>query len=185
MNTLGNRSVIQNAFVVADIEAAMMRWVDTMGVGPWFHNPDVRVEDPRYRGRPTEFGFTGAVAQAGDVQVELIQPLDEHPSCYRDLYPDGTEGFHHVAVFADDFDAEIARYQHLGFEVAFSGVSRGMRFGYVDTSAVLGFMVEVLEDVPAIRDRFAAVAEASRTWDGSDPIRSSMRPPSDGAGSSG
>lgn len=176
MIALANRSVIQNAYVVTDIEAAMQRWTDVFGVGPWFHNPDVRVDDARYRGEETTFGFAGALAQAGDVQLELIQPLDDQPSCYRDLYPAGTEGFHHVAVFADDFDREIARYRSQGFAIAFSGVSRGMRFGYVDTSPALGFMVEVLEDVPSIKERFAAIAEAGRTWDGTDPIRSAPSP---------
>ncbi len=123
------------------------------------------------RSEPTEFAFAGAIAQAGDVQIELLQTLDDQLSCYRDLYPAGTEGIHHVGIFADDFDAEIGRYEDLGFEVAFTRVSRGMRFGYVDTSAALGFMVELLEDVPAVRGRFATIAEAARDWDGTDPIR--------------
>ncbi len=67
--------------------------------------------------------------------------------------------------------AEIARYQALGAPVAFSGVSRGMRFAYVDTSSMLGIMVELLEDVPSVRNGFALVADAGRNWDGTDPVR--------------
>lgn len=176
VGALTNRSVIQQAFVVSDIDAAMERWTTTFGVGPFFCNRDVQVEDPRYRGEPATFRFAGALAQAGPVQIELIQRLDDEPSCYRDLYPGDTEGFHHVAVFVDDLDAEIERYTAQGFEVAFSGVSRGMRFAYVDTSSALGIMVELLEDVPIVRASFAMIAEAGRDWDGTDPVRDRARP---------
>jgi hypothetical protein len=167
------RTVVQNAYVVEDLDAAMARWATVFGVGPFFANRDIRVDEPRYRGEPTELRFAGAIAQAGDVQIELIQQLDDSPSCYRDLYPAGSEGFHHIAVFVDDLDADIARYEALGAPVAFSGVSRGMRFAYVDTSPMLGIMVELLEDVPSVRKAFALVAEAGRTWDGTDPVRGS------------
>jgi hypothetical protein len=167
------RTVVQNAYVVEDLDAAMARWATVFGVGPFFANREIRIDDARYRGEPTELRFAGAIAQAGDVQIELIQQLDDSPSCYRDLYPAGREGFHHIAVFVDDLDADIARYEALGAPVAFSGVSRGMRFAYVDTSPMLGIMVELLEDVPSVRKAFALVAEAGRTWDGTDPVRGS------------
>lgn len=173
MSAAAVTGIVQTAWVVADLDRAMDRWTTTFGVGPWFCSREVKVDDARYRGAPTALRFAGAVTQAGSVQVELIHQLDDSPSCYRDLYRAGEEGLHHVAVFATDFDAEIARYEALGLEVAFSGVSRGMRFGYVDTSATLGHMVEVLEDVPSIRARFAAVADAADQWDGTDPVRGS------------
>jgi hypothetical protein len=173
MVPLLSRTVIQTAYVVNDIEAAMARWTTAFGVGPFFYNPDVRVTDPQYRGVRTEVRFAGALAQAGSVQVELIQPLGDGPSCYRDLYPAGRQGPHHVAVFAADYDAEVARYRRLGYAEAFSGSNRDMRFAYFDTSADLGVMVEVLEDVPWVRAAFAMVKAAGDSWDGTDPVRGS------------
>lgn len=171
------RQVVQQAYVVDDIEAAMGRWTDTLGVGPWFYNPDIQVTDTRYRGAPTALRFAGAITYAGDTQLELIQQLDDSPSCYRDLYPRGREGHHHVAIFADDFDADVARYVAAGFPVAFSGANRDMRFAYCDTSSVLGIMVEILEDVPSVRASFGAVRAAAASWDGTDPIRGRAVPP--------
>jgi catechol 2,3-dioxygenase-like lactoylglutathione lyase family enzyme len=173
-----NRTVVQNAFVVTDIEVAMERWTRVFGVGPWFYNPDVNsLTDPRYRGQPSDLRFAGALAQAGSVQIELIQPLNDVPSCYRDLYPKGTEGPHHLAIFAEDFDAECARYAAEGFEVAFSGANRDMRFAYYDTSSVLGVMVEILEDVASVREAFGRIKAAGDGWDGTDPIRASAQKP--------
>jgi hypothetical protein len=174
---LVSRTVIQNAFVVNDIHEAMDRWTRIYGVGPWFFNPDVKVTAPLYRGQPTTAGYAMALAQAGSVQIELIQPLDDQPSCYRDLYPKGTEGPHHIAIFAADYDAEYARYVGLGYEVAFSGSNRDMRFAYIDTSKDLGVMVEILEDVASVREAFARVKEAGDHWDGTDPIRGSASKP--------
>ena len=170
------RTVVQNAYVVEDLDAAMARWTTVFGAGPFFANRDIRIDDARYRGEPTRLRFAGAIAQAGDVQIELIQQLDDSPSCYRDLYPAGSEGFHHIAVFVDDLDADIARYEALGAPVAFSGVSRGMRFAYVDTSPMLGIMGR------AARGTCPACARPSR-WSpkpgvpGTAPTRSGVRRP--------
>ncbi len=38
----------QLGFVVPDIEEAMRHWSDVMGVGPFFYNPQVPIEDYTY-----------------------------------------------------------------------------------------------------------------------------------------
>ena len=74
--------------------------------------------------------------------------------------------FHHVAIIADDFDAALARYADV--EIAAQGRFGDIRFVYLDTSATLGAMLEILEDRPAIRAFFAAIRKAAERWDG-DP----------------
>ena len=44
-----NRKIIQNSWVVPDIEAAMRHWVETTGVGPFFVVKGVTLDDQRYR----------------------------------------------------------------------------------------------------------------------------------------
>ena len=113
-----------------------------------------------------------SLAQAGDTQIELVCQHDDSPSCYRDLVPAGATGFHHVAVIAGDYDEAVGRYEALGHEIASSGVFGDLRFCYVDTSAVLGHMVEIVEDKPSIRAFFGAVRKAAENWDGrTDLIR--------------
>ena len=50
-----------------------------------------------------------ALAQAGDMQIELIQPTGNSPSAYRDTVPMGRSGFHHIvrSVFDTVADAAI------------------------------------------------------------------------------
>ena len=80
-----------------------------------------------------------------------------------------------VARFAADYDAEIARYSSMGYEIAFSGSNRDMRFAYFDTSKDLGVMIEVLEDVASVREAFARIKQAGDNWDGTDLIRGSAQ----------
>ena len=166
-----NHKILQMAYVVNDVEAAATRWMETFGIGPFFILDRPQVGNPLYRGRPQHVEFSAALAQAGDIHIELIQQHCDAPSCYRDLIPKGKEGFHHKGVIVDDYEAELARYRALGFEVASSGEFGPLKFCYVDTSSVLGGMVEVLENLPFIHNYFARVRAAAESWDGTRPLR--------------
>ncbi len=158
--------ILQYAFVVPDLDAAMLKWHRTLGVGPFLVNRDLKITDPLHRGTPRAVRFSTAVAQSGSVQIELVEQHDDGPSAFRDTVPAGETRFHHVAIIADDFDAALARYADV--EIAAQGRFGDIRFVYLDTSATLGAMLEILEDRPAIRAFFAAIRKAAERWDG-DP----------------
>lgn len=168
---LANHKVLQLAYVVNDVREAAARWTKTFGIGPFFVLERPEVANPVYRGAPGEVAFSAALAQAGDVHIELIEQHCDSPSCYRDLISKGQEGFHHVAVIVEDYEKEVARYEALGFPVASSGEFGPLKFCYVDTSPVMNCMVEVLEDLPFIHNYFARIREAAEGWDGARPIR--------------
>ena len=44
----------QYAYVVDDIEAACMRWVELVGAGPFFLMPHHKSRDTVYRGKPCD-----------------------------------------------------------------------------------------------------------------------------------
>jgi hypothetical protein len=164
----GHLPIVQLAWVVPDLAAAAAAWHATHGVGPFLLNRKLQLDDPHYRGRPAATSFSTAVAQHGEVQIELVEQHDDSPSAYRETVPAGTTGFHHVAVIAPDFDSELARYRAQGHAVAAHGRFGDMRYCYVDTVASLGHIVEIVEDKPGIRAFFAAVRKAAERWDG-DP----------------
>jgi hypothetical protein len=168
---LPGASIVQMAWVVNDLEAAARKHSATFGYGPFMFNRHIRLSNPCHRGVSAQTDFSLAIAQAGDVQVELVQQHDDTPSVYRDIYVKGREGFHHVAVIVPNVDKEVARYQSLGFAVASTGRFGDAEFAYVDTSPATGHMVELLPDNDTIRRFFGAVKRASETWDGVNPIR--------------
>lgn len=168
------RSFFQNAWVVADVEAAMRHWVETLGVGPFFVGDyTALLTDTSYRGQPSPLSMKIAIAQAGSLQIELIEPLGDAPSAYRDMVPAGSEAFHHMAAWTHDWEADQQHYESRGFPLVSFGrlAHNGMRFGYFDTRPALGCMIELFEWHQAGVDGFAGIAEAAVGWDGSDPVR--------------
>lgn len=174
---LPGSSIMQMAWVVEDLDEAIVRFSRIHGAGPFLVNRHIKIVEPRYRGHVVETDFSTAIAQAGAIQLELVHQHDDSPSIYRDIYPRGREGFHHVAVVVPDVSAEVARYRALGFDVAFEGKFAASAFAYVDTSAALGHMVEILPDDATIGRFFAAIRKAAETWDGKDPVRELTAPP--------
>jgi hypothetical protein len=170
-----NRRVIQASWVVDDIERSVEAWVRTTGIGPFYLLTHIPVEETRYRGEPATIDFSVAIAQAGDLQIELVSQQSSGPSAYRDLIAAGKSGFHHFALYCMDYDADFESYVAQGFRPAFEGKFAGKRFCYVDTSAAIGCMVELVEDSPVQREFFGKIADAARNWDGRHPIRRGLK----------
>ena len=86
----------QVGIVVRDIEAAMKHWVEVCGVGPWFYTDRLAVTEFSYRGtRYDDVHISIALANSGDVQLELIQQRCTTPTMYRDFLAAGHEGMQH------------------------------------------------------------------------------------------
>lgn len=165
----GEYRFFQIAWVVDDLFAAARRWVDVYGVGP-FHVMPRRKQQVRYRGDLTELDVQIAVVQSGPVQLEFIQQFDGEPSIYRDIYPPGREGLHHMCTVSERYDDTLAHYQRLGYPTI-AELQGGMRVAYVDTYKDFGFISEVVEKSDGFMGNLAKIAETCAAWDGTDPIR--------------
>ena len=164
---------VQIAYVVDDLDDAMLRWLDVAKCGPFFALRRITIEDFEYRGvRGHAHDISVAMAQAGPVMIELIQQHNDEPSAYRDSFPEGSSGLHHLCSFTQDFDGELERLRLGGYPVAHRGRFGDIRLAYVDTREALGFMIEYVDDSAEIRAMYATVAAAAVDWDGTNPIRS-------------
>src|ERR1700756_4999128 len=167
-----DKNFMQLCWVVPDIRAAMAAWSRTAGVRPFFYFEDVTFEDGRYRGRPAQMAkHQAAIGQAGDLQIELVCQTTDEPSIWRDVVPRGQGGFHHMALYCDDYEATRAAYTADGAEVAFEGLMLGHRTCWIDTTETLGFMVELVTKNPTADYVFGQIRAAAEGWDGSDPVR--------------
>ncbi len=168
------RRVMQSAWVVDDIESACMKWVETTGIGPFYIFPHLQLE-VNYRGKPSKLDFSVASAQAGGVQIELVEQHCHTPSAYRDQFEQGERGHHHMAIYVSDYDAALAHYLDRGFVVATSGLFGEMRFSYVDTRDAIGCMMEIIQHDPIQDEIFKRISDGAKYWDGvTDPIRPGM-----------
>ncbi|MDX1581142.1 MAG: VOC family protein [Alphaproteobacteria bacterium] len=168
------RVLTQVAFVVEDIESTIHHWIDVMGIGPWQWMENIPLREVTYRGQPAELELSAAVAFSGSVQIELITQHNDGPSAYRDVVRDGSNGFHHICVFPKDYDAEVARYEKMGCEMATGGVvdASDLRFCYMDARDKLNCMVEIVDNPAGHLVVWADLIKATEEWDGkTDPIR--------------
>ena len=105
--------------------------------------------------------------------IEFVQQNNPGPSAFHDVYPEGSGrgGVHHVALFADDVAAELARFAAAGYPTAlYAEMNDGFAFGFADTVAVLGHMVELYPPVPSLTGFYKTVADAARNYAGGKPI---------------
>ena len=164
--------VIQTAFITDDIQRSMDQLTRHLQVGPWFLFEDFELNDLVYRGQPGDFRVNLALGNCGHMQFELIQPLDDRPSPYRDVHSESGWCFHHHAVAATDFDAHCAHYTGQGFEkILTCSVAVGGRAAYFDTRDAVFGMIEVVEMTPAVEQLWTTIRHAAVGWDGSEPIR--------------
>jgi len=164
--------VRQNGYVVADIEAAMKHWTEVLGVGPFFYFEEVPVANFQYRGRPSNPLLSIALANSGELQIELIQQRNDAPSLYRDFRNAGHEGLQHLAYWTETFSADFERALGQGFQVGHSGeIGSDGRFVYFATEHHPGTVIELSEVSGPKGAFFRHIAEAARGWDGSEAIR--------------
>ena len=164
----------QVGFVVHDIEKAMAHWHGVLGVGPWFYKEAVGTTEFRYFGQPSALPeLSIALANSGDLQIELIQQRNAAPSLYLDSLARAGEGAQHLAYWSEDrFDAMVAQLLGSGYVEGHGGrMGRRGRFGYFVHPDLPSGMVEVSELSGGKGDYFEEIARAARGWDGSLPIR--------------
>lgn len=165
--------IIQVAYTVADIHKSMEHYVKRLGVGPWFLIEHFPGRDMRYRGAPTSLDISLAMAFSGHTLLELIQQNDDGPSVYRDLVAKRGHGFHHWGVGSRNFETDVRRYRDMGYDEAFFAVTpAGDRVAYMDATADLPGMVELIEMNEPTERLFTGFYQAAISWDGGDPIRS-------------
>jgi catechol 2,3-dioxygenase-like lactoylglutathione lyase family enzyme len=170
----GGRSgqIIQMAYIVEDIHASIDWWVKDAKTGPWFLLDSFLGPDHVYRGAPSQADVKIAMAFAGQMQIELIQPLDDHPSVYRETAHARGFGFHHVGIACDDVDAQIPLYEARGYTLAFkAGVPTGGAVAYMDGGTANPGFIELIPATAGMDALFTAFWRASVDWDGKNPVR--------------
>lgn len=165
--------VMQTAFVVEDIHASIAHFQRDCAAGPFFLLDHFLGADQFYRGKASIADVTIAMGFAGHMQIELIQPLDDHPSVYRETIKQRGHGFHHFGIACEDVEAALPDYLARGYQLAFkAAVPTGGSVAYLEggNAAAPGFL-ELIPATPAMDAHFTAMWRASLDWDGSDPVR--------------
>ncbi len=160
----------QIGYVVDDLDRALASWV-ALGVGPWFviRGMPQRVT---YRGEPCEITISLALANSGDLQVELIHQDDDARSIFTEFLESGRHGFHQLAYWTTDFAATMASVRKAGWPVVWSGGQElGTQFAYVEQPGGPAAVIEIMEVNEATEGMATFLRDAAAGWDGLDPVR--------------
>ncbi len=164
--------VMQMAYVVEDLQAAIDWWVGDAQTGPWFVLDHFWAADQVYRGAPSTADISIAMGFAGHMCIELMQPLDDHPSVYKEIIERSGYGFHHLGIAVPDVDTAIIDYEQRGYELAFrAAVPTGGTVAFMDDGKNDPGFVELIPATPGMNETFTRWWQASVDWDGKDPVR--------------
>lgn len=178
--------IFQYAFVVDDLDAAAARWTALFGAGPFFTERH-HVMPPgcfHHRGTDVQCDVSYAFGYCGPVQIQLTCQYDDKPSIFREMFPDGAQGFHHVGVLTENFARDFEYLKGLGLEAAVEMAHPGLahpapvyRVAYFDARPLIGCFIELYMASPGPLEMFRHWREAHESWDGrTDPIRTSSLP---------
>lgn len=141
----------QIGILVHDLDEAMRTYNDKYGIGPW----EVYTVDPSTttdmitEGVAREYGVRIAMAQLGNVEFELIQPLDDHSRHARMLRENG-EGIEHLSFFTDDsFEDVRTHYADRGLVATTAGTFGQQRYEILPTFDDLKFELEIQDWTPS------------------------------------
>ena len=145
-------NVLQVAVIVRDLNAAVRRYADEYGIGPWrIYSSHDRITEMTLRGQPAALAFRWAVCDIGTVNWELIEPLDDR-SIFAEFLRDHGEGVQHIAFATDDVPGAIEQVRRrspdgvgslLGARWDHDGQT--LRAAFLNTTGDLGVVAEVYQ----------------------------------------
>jgi methylmalonyl-CoA/ethylmalonyl-CoA epimerase len=144
MTTTLAQNVFQIGFVVPDIHKAMAFFKEKLGVPEFLFVEKPELQDEVYLGKPAPLRLHLAFGWCGDTQMELIQPVSGVSSYSKFLDHNPQGGMQHYAIEVVDYDRAVKDMEARGFTLIQSGRHHETRFGYFDTSAVIGTLTEIV-----------------------------------------
>jgi len=140
------KRLVQIGIVVADRDQTTKLLTSLFGIGPFrlVEWPDRAESRYYYRGVEEQIRIKQAFIQLGDVEVELIQPLEGNNG-YQHFLDQTGGGIHHILFEVTDIDPVLEELAKAGVSVlqAGTGIRPGTRWALLDTQKMLGFLIEL------------------------------------------
>jgi methylmalonyl-CoA/ethylmalonyl-CoA epimerase len=143
----GQGTVVQVAVVVRDIEKAAAAYADFLGVAvpEWSWTDTEDKAHTLFKGKPSPARAKLAFIELKNITIEIIEP-DQNPSTWREFLDTKGEGVHHIAFEIKGMDGQTALLARKGMPLLQRGDYEGGRYAYIDGTAKLGLILELLEN---------------------------------------
>ena len=144
---LGTTIIMQVGIIVRDIEKTARAWSEILGLPM----PKITITDTvdtaqtEYQGKRTPARARQAFFHMGQVDIELLEPVDG-PSTWKDQLDQHGDSLHHIAFKINGMKEKIAYLDSKGIPLVQRGEYTGGRYAYMDATAQLGTILELLEN---------------------------------------
>ncbi|CAN5550683.1 VOC family protein [soil metagenome] len=156
--------VLQLAWVTDDVSATESLLHEQFGCGAWTRLDDITFDaaSTTLRGAPVEFTAHISLAYAGELQLEIIQPV-AGSTIHAEFLAAHGPGLHHLCFGVPDepgaMDAACAAAEAAGVPVLMRGSMMGgeIEFAYLDGSASGVPYVELARIGPQMQDFYDVI----------------------------
>lgn len=145
------KQILQLGIVTKDVKSMAKRLEEEYGIGPWMiidgekgFDPDKKAIGLTVRGERVDFEISLASAWVGDVELELIQPLDDKSEYARFLKEHG-DGVHHISIGTNP-TAFAEKMKERGIPELMKGtIPKTSNWIYYDSEKEIGMIAEVVD----------------------------------------
>lgn len=146
--SIDKSKVVQIGILVHDVNKAAETWASFLGV----EVPPITVSDgydktgALFRGEPCDARLYQAFFYFDNIDIEIIQPVDDTPSIWRECLDRDGEGLHHISFRVKNMGENVKDCERMGYKTLQKGEYTGGRYAYMDALANLKIILEYLED---------------------------------------
>ncbi len=145
-----NNGVGQIAFVVEDLDRAVVNYHKIFGIGPWHFYTYGKPFVPRMtrKGKQTDYAMRVALSYFGTMRIELIEQI-KGDTVYTDFIRDHGYGIQHLGVLVEDMSTAIRQSEDAGIPMIMDGAGFGPdddgHYAYLDTEKYIGTTIELIQ----------------------------------------
>jgi len=139
--------VTQIGILTRDIHRSKAAWEAFFGLGdqPISQSEDYDKTGATYRGEPLHGRIYQVCFNLENVEVELIQPIGDTPSYWKECLDKNGPGIHHFSFAVKDMDGCIRQMEDLGLTLVQKGEFPNGRYAYLDGMDSMNMILELLE----------------------------------------
>jgi glyoxalase/bleomycin resistance protein/dioxygenase superfamily protein len=141
--------IAQIGLVVHSVQRSAEQYWKLFGIGPWrikTLDPS-NVADMTVHGLRVEHAMRIGIAMIGELEWELIEPLDDR-SIYAEHLRRHGEGLHHLLFDVGSYEKTCALFHKTGATKIAGGTWHGFRYAYFDTRHTLACLSEIYSPPP-------------------------------------
>ena len=140
--------VVQIGILTRDVKAATEKWAKFLGVPVPAPKRTMAYDKTQcnYKGKRCDGLIDQTQFFFGNIQVELIQPVGDEPSIWRECLDRDGEGLHHIAFAVKNMAECIKETEDMGYPLWQKGEYVKGRYAYMDALADMKIIIEYLEN---------------------------------------